>query len=459
MKSVWPSLPARVVAPRRLPKQPEPPKIKVLHVITRFVAGSGGNTLVSAVDIDRDRYETWVAGMPGGPLWEQAEAAGVRTVHLSHMRERISPLHDVLTCLELVRLMRRERFSVVHTHSAKAGVSGRVAAKVAGVPVVVHTFHALAAHPGLSPRARLVYLLLERAVRRLAHRYVAVAPRLARQAVEQKIAPPGTVVVVPSAVDLDHIPVSADPEVRAELGIPEDVPVVGTVGRLVAQKCPLDFVRMCSLVHAQRPDARFVMVGDATLETGDLEDLTRREAERLGVPVIFTGYRKDAPRVAAAFDVYVVPSLYEGLGRAVTEAMAAARPVVATAVNGVPDLVEPGVTGLLAAPQDPEGLASAVMWMLDHPVEARQMGLQARQRVLSHFGREEMCHGLDELYAELLGLPAPAEPAQASQNGRAEHVPHLLPASAAQNGRQWDNPPIDVPSLRRRPEAEAVEHT
>lgn len=453
MKSVWPSLPARVVLERRLPPQPEPPKVKVLHVITRFVAGSGGNTLVSAVDIDRDRYETWVAGMPGGPLWEQAEAAGVRTVHLSHMRERISPLHDALTCLELIRLMRRERFSVVHTHSAKAGVSGRIAAKASGVPVVVHTFHALAAHQGLGRRTRFAYLLLERAVRRLAHRYVAVAPRLAREAVEQRIAAPGTVVVVPSAVDLDDIPVTADPDVRAELGIPDQAPVVGTVGRMVAQKCPLDFVRMCALVHAQRPEVRFVMVGDATLETADLEAATRREAERLGVPVIFTGYRSDAARVAASFDVYVVPSLYEGLGRAVTEAMASARPVVATAVNGVPDLVEPGVTGLLASPRDPEGLASAVLWMLDHPVEARQMGMQARKRVRSHFGRSQMCRGLDELYAELLGLPAPLEPAQAAANGRADHAPPLRTAPGRQNGGQRDSPQFDVPSLRRRSEA------
>lgn len=446
MKSVWPSIPARVVPERRLPPQPQPPKVKVLHVITRFVAGSGGNTLVSAVDIDRDRYETWVAGMPGGPLWEQAEAAGVRTVHLSHMRERISPLHDALTCLELIRLMRRERFSVVHTHSAKAGVSGRIAAKASGVPVVVHTFHALAAHQGLGRRTRFAYLLLERAVRRLAHRYVAVAPRLAREAVEQRIAAPGTVVVVPSAVDLDHIPSTADPDLRAELGIPDHAPVVGTVGRMVAQKCPLDFVRMCALVHARRPEVSFVMVGDATLETADLEAATRREAERLGVPVIFTGFRSDAPRLAASFDVYVVPSLYEGLGRAVTEAMASARPVVATAVNGVPDLVEPGVTGLLAPPRDPEGLASAVLWMLEHPVEARQMGMQARDRVRSHFGRSEMCRGLDELYAELLGLPAPLEPA-----------PPLRAAPGRQNGRQWDDPPFDVPPLRRRSEAEPVE--
>jgi glycosyltransferase involved in cell wall biosynthesis len=397
---------------RRLPPQPELPKVKVLHVITRFIAGSGGNTLASATGMDPDRYETWVAAMPGGPLWAQAQAAGVRTVEIPHMRETISPLDDLRACLQLVRLIRRERFAVVHTHCSKAGLIGRVAAHLARTPVVVHTFHILAAHEGLSAPRRRAYLFLERRVRRYAHRYVSVAPRLAREAVEQRLVPAGAVVVVPSAVDLQSIPTDDDRSVRAELGIPDRAEVVGTVGRIVAQKAPLDFVRMCGLIQRVRPDVVFVMVGDTTLESGGLEEETRLEAERLGVRILFTGFRADAPRVAATFDVYVVPSRYEGLGRALTEAMASGRPVVATAVNGVPDLVEPGVTGLLAGAGDVAELAQAAVWLLEHPDEAAMMGEQARDRVRSHFATETMCRALDELYAELLGLPVgSADPA------------------------------------------------
>ena len=420
MKALWPAAPRSIVPSRLLPEQPTLPKVKVLHVITRFIGGSGGNTLVSAVGMDRSRYETWVAAMPGGPLWEPARDGGVRTVHMRHMRERISPVQDVLACLELARLIRRERFTVVHTHCSKAGIVGRVAARLAGVPVVVHTFHIFAAHEGLDRLHRRAYLLMDRSVRRFAHHYVAVAPRVAQEAVQQRLAPAGRMVVVPSAVNLDQIPESADPAVRADLGLDEDSPVVGTVGRIVAQKCPLDFVRMCALIRAERPEVRFVMVGDATLETRGLEAETRREADRLGVPVLFTGFRTDAPSIAATFDVYVVPSLYEGLGRGVTEAMASARPVVATAVNGVPDLVEPGSTGLLARPGDPASLAAAVIWMLDHPAEAAQMGVQGRERVRSHFGAEVMCGALDRLYGELLGIPETApgtEPAMTRRKG------------------------------------------
>lgn len=418
--TLWPAVPRWVVPRSRLPEQPQLPRTKVLHVITRFIGGSGGNTLVSATGMSPDRYETWVASMPGGPLWDQAEAAGVRTVRLRHMRERISPWQDLLAVVELVRLIRRERFTIVHTHCSKAGLLARVAASLAGTPVVVHTFHIFAAHQGLSRSRRLVYLLLDRAVRPLADRYVAVSPRVAQEAVEQRLAPPGGIVVAPSAIELDDVPTRADTSVREELGIPPNAPLVGTVGRIVAQKRPLDFVRMCALVQAVRPETRFIMVGDATLESAGLEEETHAEAERLGVPVVFTGFRPDAPRVAAAFDVYVVPSLYEGLGRAVTEAMASGRPVVATAVNGVPDLVAPGATGLLAEPADPESLARAVLWLLDHPDEAAEMGACGRERVLTHFAPSVMCQVLDATYGELLGQPPEVAVPTSAVGGRAE---------------------------------------
>ena len=410
MVSVWPSIPPGRVPARRLPPQPALPRVKVLHVITRFIAGSGGNTLVSAAGMDPDRYDTWVAGMPGGPLWEQARAAGVGTVEIRHMRERISPWHDLMACRELTALIRREHFTVVHTHCSKAGLIARVAARLAGTPVIVHTFHILAAHDGLSPARRRVYLALERFVRGFAHHYIAVAPRLARQAVEQRVAPPGRVSVVPSAVDLSAIPATEAVEVRAELGIAEGARVVGTVGRLVPQKAPLDFVRLCALVRRQEPDTVFVMVGDTTLESEGLRE--RPDVRRTG-----SGCRscsRDSgttphgwpPRSMCTSSPLVTRGWVERSPRRWPRA----GPVVATAVNGVPDLVEPGATGLLADPGDVEGLAEATLWMLRHPVEAGQMGERGRERVRSHFAPETMCSALDALYSGLLGLPASSPP-------------------------------------------------
>jgi glycosyltransferase involved in cell wall biosynthesis len=401
--STWPAPPPAVVPADALPPQPPLPRIKVLHVITRFWAGAGGNTLLSAIGMDPERYEVWVAGCPGGPLWERAERAGVSTVQLRRFREVLSPIEDLYVLAQLVRLIRRERFAIVHTHSAKGGFLGRLAAWLCRTPVVVHTFHGFSIHDFMSRRKRRGYLLLERAVRRPTHAFFAVSPRVAREAVELRLAPPGTVSVVPSAVELDDRP-AQDPGggLRGELGLAPETALVGTVGRIDQQKAPLDFVRMAALVDRTHPGTRFVMVGE-----GPLEEQVRQEADRLGVGVQLTGFRSDAPRLAADFDVFVITSLYEGLGRALTEALGSGRPVVATAVNGVPDLVTPGATGLLAPPAAPDALAECVRWMLDHPAEARRMGEQGRARVVSSFEPARMCELLDRGYTRLLGIPEP----------------------------------------------------
>jgi glycosyltransferase involved in cell wall biosynthesis len=397
----WPPAPDRTVPVSALPPQPARAPVKVLHVVTKFTAGAGGNTLMSVLGADRSRYEVWVAGAPGGPLWERAEAHGVRTRKLARLREYLSPVRDALVLLELVMLIRRERFSIVHTHSSKAGFLGRVAAWLCRTPVVIHTIHGFSFHPYMSRRRRIFYLTLEWLVRPLTDEFIAVAPEVAREAVERGLARPGSIRVAPSAIELDKIATVADPAVKAELSVPADAPLIGTVGRLDTQKAPLDFVRMAALVAAAVPQARFAMVGEGPLLGG-----AKAEADRLGVPVIFTGFRSDAPRLAACFDVYVVSSLYEGLGRALTEALASGRPVVATAVNGVVDLVEPGSTGLLAQPADPEALAANVLWLLEHPDEARRMGELGCERVRQLFAPERMCSIIEDEYARLLGLPA-----------------------------------------------------
>jgi glycosyltransferase involved in cell wall biosynthesis len=401
----WPAAPPAIVAPDELPSQPATPPIKVLHVITRFIDGSGGNTLLSVLGVDRRRYQPWVAGSPVGTLWDEAERAGIRTVKLPRLREVLSPVDDLAVLLQLVRLIHRERFTIVHTHSSKAGFLGRVAAWVCRTPVVVHTIHGFSFNDFMGSARRRSYVALERLVRPVTDRFLAVAPQVAREAIQERIASPGTVSIVPSAVELDSIPVEGDPAIRAELGIDRDAPLIGTVGRLDPQKAPLDFVRMASIVAASHPTARFVMVGEGTLL-----ERARSEAHKLAVPVVFTGRRDDATKVAACFDVYVVSSLYEGLGRALTEALAAARPVAATAVNGVVDLIESGSTGLLAPPADPKALAACVMWLLDHPEEARGMGSAGRARVYAAFEPRLMCRLIEETYDDLLGLPklAPA---------------------------------------------------
>jgi glycosyltransferase involved in cell wall biosynthesis len=425
MTDRWIAAPPPVLELGQMPARPPRNRIKVLHVITRLEAGAGGNTLVSALGMDPQRYEVWIAAGGRGPLWQRADRAGIRTVHIPEFRREVSPARDAAALARLIRLIRTERFAIVHLHEAKAGFLGRLAAAACGTPVIVVTLHgrdpwwSTAAGAGpqvreLMPHGLWLFSALERMTRPLTDAFVAVAPTVARDAIQARVAAPGRTDVAASAVDLDTIPLDRDPSIRAELGIPPHDPVVGMVGRLDPQKAPLDFIRMAARVAELRPETQFVVTGDGELEQ-DMRDL----AQSLGVHVLFTGFRQDAPRVASAFDVFVVSSLYEGVGRSVTEAMASGRPVVATAVDGIVDVVAHGATGLLAAPGRPEGLAVRVVWLLDHPEEAARMGEQARQLVRTLFAPERMCVVLDEIYSSLLGTqPAPQEPGSRGRRAR-----------------------------------------
>ena len=407
VKAGWRATPPVVARPDRLPPHPDTGRIKVVHVVTKLWGGAGENTLLSAIGMDRDRYETWIVACPGGHLWARAREAGVHTVELPEFHETISPRADLKALFSLVRLFRREGFTIVHTHMAKAGFLGRFAARIAHVPVVLHTFHAFGFHDFMKASRRRFYIALERFASRFAHMHIAVAPRMAREAVDKRLVRPGSICSVVSSVDLDGIPDRVDNTLRDELGIPAGRPIVGTVGRIVPQKAPFDFVRMARLVRRSHPEAVFVMIGSGEFEHDGLDRQVREEAERLGVDVIFTGFRDDAPLLAAGFDVFVITSLYEGLGRSLTEALASGRPVVATAVYGVPDLITHGSTGLLATAGESHSIAQSVAWLLEHPKEARLMGAQGRTRVRSMFSPENMCGALDELYMRLLGEASP----------------------------------------------------
>ena len=289
MTGRWMPAPPAVTEPGRLPPRPPGHRVKVLHVITRLEAGAGGNTLVSALGMDRQRYEVWIAAGGRGPLWERADRAGIRTVRIPEFRREVSPARDAAALVRLVRLIRAERFAIVHVHEAKAGLLGRLAAALCGTPVVVITLHGrdpwwrAAAGTGtelrdVMPGKLWLYSALERTARPLTDAFVAVAPTVARDAVQARVAAPGRTDVAASAVDLDAIPYDRDPSVRAELGIPAGDQVVGMVGRLDPQKAPLDFIRMAVDVAGQRPGTRFVVTGD-----GELEPEMRRLAQRLGI--------------------------------------------------------------------------------------------------------------------------------------------------------------------------------
>lgn len=378
---------------------------RVAQVITRFIAGAGGVALRGAMALDPDDYSVTILSAPEGPLLAEAERAGIEVVRLSHMRPEINLREDSRALRELAIEFRKRRFDVVHTHSAKAGALGRMAAHQVGVPAIVHTFHGFPFHNFQAWPVRATYVEIEKRLGRITDQFLAVGGAVAAQAISLKIAPAERIRAIASAIEVDIPPTSPQRRMSARrlLGLPEDALVVGTVGRLAPQKAPHDLVAAYEAMG--RPGAFCVWVGD-----GPLMEATKRLVERrgLGDRFLLLGERHDVPALLPAFDVFALSSHYEGLPCSIVEAMTCGVPVVATAVNAVPEVVIPGRTGVLVPPGSPKLLGNALAYVLDHLDEGARMARAAREQLGDRFHPAVLGRDLSETYELALSGLAPA---------------------------------------------------
>jgi glycosyltransferase involved in cell wall biosynthesis len=374
-------------------------QIRVATVVTRFIAGAGGVALRGALALDPERYSVTVLSADGGSLLARAEAAGMEVVRLRHMRPELNPIEDWRALAELTRELRRRNFDVVHTHSSKAGALGRLAARRAGVPAVVHTFHGFPFNQFQSALRRQAYIAIERRLGRMTDAFLAVGGAVAAEAIRLRIAPPERTLVIASAIETDIVPVTpaSRREARRLLGMPPHARIVGTVGRLDAQKAPEDMLAAFALLR--RPDTYFVWIGD-----GPHANRVGRAIRRRGLSerFILLGERRDVPALLPGLDVFAMSSRYEGLPCALVEAMTCGVPAVATTVNAVPEAVVNGRTGLLVPPAQPAYLARAIAHMLDHPEAASRMALAAQAALGDAFQPQRLGRDLAETYQSAL---------------------------------------------------------
>jgi len=280
----------------------------------------------------------------------------------------------------LARFFRRWRPDIVNPHLFRSTVVAAPLARLAGVPAVVETYHG---REGWRQGGMRGTFLVDRTIARMLDRAIAVSEAAGRFLVEGKGYPADRIVVVPNGRDLTAFaPAGHREAVRKELGLDDGVPLIGVVGRLETQKGHRYLLDAWPAVLREFPDARLLVIGDGSLRT-DLE----RQAQQLGIApsIVFLGFRTDMPRLLDGLDGLALPSLYEGMPLTVIEASAMACPVVATAVDGTPEVIEDDVTGWLVPPADPESLARAVVRLLVDRDRARAIGRAGRERVLLQF--------------------------------------------------------------------------
>jgi glycosyltransferase involved in cell wall biosynthesis len=347
-----------------------------------------------------DFESTLVCGLIGPGEADMAYLAGKRGVYPIYVAElgrELSPLRDLVTLLKLWRLMRRLRPDVVHTHTAKAGFVGRVAAWLARVPVRVHTFHGHVFYGYFSPAKTRLFLWLERLTARLSDRLITISPRLKDElAHTYRIAPESRFTVVPLGLEL--APYADMPRhqgtFRAAFSILPSAPLIGIVGRIVPIKNHTLFVQMAARVRQQVPSARFVIIGDGE-SRADIEKLVGTLG--LHEAVTFTGWMRDLKPAYSDMDVLVISSDNEGTPVSIIEALAAGVRVVSTAVGGVPDLLRGGEYGRLVPSGDPDALAAAVAAVLAEPEQD-----MARRAVVAAYDISRLANDLAALYRDLL---------------------------------------------------------
>ena len=381
----------------------------VIHVITQLDrGGSARNTFLTVMGHDRGRFRVALAYGRSAARSESEAAllaadlnelcqAGVALFEVPSLAREISPVLDARATLTLWRLFCQERPDIVHTHTSKAGAVGRAAAWLARVPAVIHTPHGHIFYGYYGKGMSGVIRLVERALARITDRIVTLTDRGTQEHVQYRIAGPDKFVTIPSGIVLSTFrSVQVDPAVkRKELGLPEEGPVIVTVGRLVPIKGHEWLLRAAPRVLAEFPHATFVLIGE-----GPLLSRLQQLAEELGIGrrVMFLGVRQDVPECLAAFDLFAFPSLNEGMGRALIEAMAVGLPVVATRVGGIPDVVADGKTGVLVPPQDDAVLADALLGLLRDPSRRQMYGQAARRSMDVRFDVESMVGAIDRLY-------------------------------------------------------------
>jgi len=389
----------------------EPGEIKILRLFSRLnIGGPSVHVILLSAGLRARGYRTeLVVGQEGfreGNLLALAEDKGVKCTQLPGLGREIQPLSDLAVVFRLLRLMRDFRPAIVHTHTAKAGVVGRLAARLAGVPIVVHTYHGHVLRGYFGPLKTALFRSLERWLARTTTALLAVSEAVKQDLVDYAVAPAAAIRVVPLGLELDGL---ARPLPRGTLrelaGVPAGEPLIGAVGRLVSIKDIPTLLVAAAILRKSWPECHFAIVGD-----GRERALLQARTAELGLSdrVHFFGWRRDMEAVYGDLDVVVNSSLNEGTPVALIEALAAARPVVATRVGGTPDLLGEQGRGLLVPPGDPEALAGAMLECLRRPEAAAARAQAGQAYVLAHHGASRLIGDIDTLYRELLGAGAGA---------------------------------------------------
>ncbi|MFA5119268.1 MAG: glycosyltransferase family 4 protein [Candidatus Omnitrophota bacterium] len=386
------------------------PKINLLYVITKLELGGAQKQLLSLIaGLDKSRYAVVLFSAHQGLLFKEAASIPGVSIHASRFLERpVNPLKDLIAFFEIYWFIRKNKFHVVHTHSSKAGILGRLAARLAKAPSIIHTVHGWSFNEYQPAFVRFVYIWLERVCARFSDAVIVVSLFDKQKGCMLKIGGGSLYRLIRYGIDYHEFrPQQEDvrSKARERLGIRDNELLVGMAACFKPQKNPLDFIRIASLISEYCVSeklpcrVRFLLVGDGVLR-GRIEKKIGESG--LGSQVILAGWRFDMPELYAAMDVLVLTSLWEGLPVVVLEAMRLEVPVVVTNTGGVAEVVKNGVTGFLVAAREPALMARQVSALLKNDALRKRLGQASREALGDSFSAGKMVLETAGMYESIL---------------------------------------------------------
>ena len=372
-------------------------KIKLLHVITHLpIGGAQDNTLYTVELLNKDKYDISLSCNLNGELVSRAKKVKhLKLYDVPNLRREVSIINDIRAFLYLYKLIKKENFTIIHTHSSKAGFLGRVAAMLNKTPIVIHTIHGFAFHDYMNSFKKNIFIYLEKLSAKWTHGLVTVSNLNKKKVVDLGIAPIEKLKNIYSGIDLTLFINEKNDQFRKELNLDSNHLLLGSVGRLSNQKDPITMIEAFCIVIKRFPSAHLTLVGDGELRD---EILIKINQLQLNGRVHLTGNKNDPWKIYHSLDLFIMSSIYEGLGRSITEALSCGVPVVCTSVEGVPEIVRDNETGILVPPKDPGALATGIINSLNDMDNAKKMAEEGRKFVNENFDVNKMVDDIDSLY-------------------------------------------------------------
>lgn len=384
-------------------------KIKVLHIITRLAnGGADENTLYTINGLEPSKYDIdLMIGEENDPVMMNNLKLrnGIQLIKINGLVRDISPINDIKALFNIYKVIKKNQYDIVHTHIAKAGVLGRLAAKIAGVPYIVHGIHGITFPKTINPFLRFLFKSIEKFCGRFTDVFIPVGEDIKQKYLNAGIGKPEQYYTIYSGMELDRFYKAGNyskdkiNKIKNELGITEDEIVVGNVSKIQKRKGYKYYLEVANKLVKQYKNVKFLIVGSGPHE----HEIKRQTKEmKLNENVIFTGYRTDVENMFAIFDIKVLTSLWEGLPRVLVQAAAVGKPIVSFDVDGVWEIVENGKNGFIVPMKDIDAMTEKIKILIENETLRKKMGQFSREKVSNLWSVEKMVDSIDKVYQNLI---------------------------------------------------------